>query len=54
MEKKNEMAQGCGCERDMQKEIKQIVKEGEKPTRAQHEKKKAEVEAAFDKENKKK
>lgn len=52
MKTKDEKAQGCACEADMEKEIRNMVKEGTKPTEAQREKKKAEVEAAFKKEKK--
>lgn len=47
MDKKNEKNSGCGCGVDFKKEVNEVVKEGTKPTKAQHEKKKAEVDAAF-------
>ena len=49
MKTKDEKAQGCACGADMQKEIKNIVKEGTKPTKTQHDKKQAEVDEAFGK-----
>lgn len=54
MNVKNEKAQHCACEVDMEKEVDKLVKEGMKPTKAQHDKKKAEIESAFEKMNKKK
>lgn len=47
MNKNDERNQGCGCQADLKKEVKTMVKEGSKPTKAQHDKKKAEVSAAF-------
>ncbi len=40
MNTKNEKAQHCGCEADLKKEVREMVKEGTKPTKAQHDKKK--------------
>lgn len=52
MNSKNEKAQGCGCGVDFRKEVNDLVKEGSKPTKAQHDKRKAEVDAAFKSEKK--
>lgn len=52
MNKREEKEQGCACGTDMKKEINEIVKEGTKPTKAQHEKKQSEVEEAFKKDKK--
>ena len=54
MEKKMQEGQSCGCGCDFEKEVDSLVKEGQKPTREEHESKKSEVEAAFQKEDKNK
>jgi len=53
MNKKDEKSQGCGCGTGFKKEVNGMVKEGTKPTKTQHDKKKAEVDAAFKNDKKK-
>lgn len=50
MKKKND----CQCEADMQKEIKGLVDEVKGYTKEDHDKKQAEIKAAFEKKDKKK
>ena len=47
MKTENNKNQGCGCGCDFKKEIDDLVKEGQKPTRQEHMQREKDIEAAF-------
>jgi hypothetical protein len=48
MKRKDEKQQGCGCKARVQNAVGNMVEQGTKPTRAEHNHKKGEVTEAFE------